>query len=347
MAVFVTYARKDRAAVEALARDLDRSHNAVWLDQELTGGQAWWDAILGQIRACDLYVFALSPESLRSRACKSELEYALAVRRPLLPVLIQDVTIAHAPPAIANTQIVDYRVRNIENGIALISAVANRPAVPPLPNPLPVPPAPPMSYMNQFVEILDAPYLTFREQNHLLADLRAYLGADEDDRNSAVQLIRGLRQRRDVAEGIAREIDQMLGPVMAGRMPPQEAARGPSPRPTPQPTPSGPPPPRSAPQYPLPTGQPIVTWMPSGPVPPEKHPQAVLVLVLGILGFLTWGITGLVAGILGGRVVRETDAQPGRYRNRSLASLGRGIGWTSVILFSAYTFVVFLSALAY
>jgi hypothetical protein len=82
-------------------------------------------------------------------------------------------------------------------------------------------------------------------------------------------------------------------------------------------------------------------------VPPEKHPQAVLVLVLGILGFLTWGITGLVAGILGGRVVRETDAQPGRYTGRSLASLGRGIGWTTVILFGVYTFVVFLSVLTY
>jgi hypothetical protein len=87
--------------------------------------------------------------------------------------------------------------------------------------------------------------------------------------------------------------------------------------------------------------------MPSGSVPSRKHPQAVLVLVLGILGFLTWGITGLVAGILGGRVVREIDAQPGRYRNRSLAGLGRGIGWTSVILFGAYTLLILLSLLTY
>jgi hypothetical protein len=86
MAIFITYARKDRAGVEALRQDLERSHNAVWMDNELTGGQSWWDAILGQIRACDLYVFALSPESLKSRACVSELDYALAVGRPLLPV---------------------------------------------------------------------------------------------------------------------------------------------------------------------------------------------------------------------------------------------------------------------
>ena len=146
--IFVTYARKDREAVQALTGDLERARNAVWLDNELTGGQAWWDTILGQIRACNLYMFALTPESLKSRACNSELDYALALRRPLLPVLIQDVHLSLAPPAIANTQMVDYRTRTIETSIALISAVANQPAAPPLPDPLPVAPPPPMSYMN-------------------------------------------------------------------------------------------------------------------------------------------------------------------------------------------------------
>ena len=189
MPIFVTYARKDRPAVEALGRDLERAHNSVWLDYELTGGQAWWDTILGQIRACDLYLFALSPESLKSRACNLELQYALAVGRPLLPVLIQDVHIAMAPPAIADTHIVDYRTRTADSGIALISAVANRPTAPPLPDPLPVPPPPPMSYMNEFRELVESPYLTYQLQNHLLVDLRAYHGQDDDERVAAQSLI--------------------------------------------------------------------------------------------------------------------------------------------------------------
>ena len=81
MRIFVCYARKDRSAVEAMVRDLGSGRTPDWIDNELTGGQAWWDTILGQIRACDLYVLALSPESLRSRACRLELQYALAVRR--------------------------------------------------------------------------------------------------------------------------------------------------------------------------------------------------------------------------------------------------------------------------
>ena len=78
MRTFISYARQDQAAVEALNADLERARVDVWMDEELTGGESWWDTILEQIRSCDLYIFALSPNSLRSRACKAELEYALA-----------------------------------------------------------------------------------------------------------------------------------------------------------------------------------------------------------------------------------------------------------------------------
>jgi hypothetical protein len=101
MRIFISYARKDRGAIEALHADLEYAHYQVWMDNELSGGQAWWDAILEQIRACDLYIFALSPASLRSRACSAELDYALALSRPLLPARIRDVAIQLAPPAIA------------------------------------------------------------------------------------------------------------------------------------------------------------------------------------------------------------------------------------------------------
>ena len=150
MRTFISYARQDQAAVEALNADLERARVHVWMDEELTGGESWWDTILEQIRSCDLYIFALSPNSLRSRACKAELEYALALNRPLLPVLVRDVAIQLAHPAIARTQMVDYRKRSMESLLALMAVIANRPPAPPLPDPLPTAPTTPMSYMNEF-----------------------------------------------------------------------------------------------------------------------------------------------------------------------------------------------------
>jgi Tol biopolymer transport system component len=208
MRIFISYARQDQAAVEALNADLERARLQVWMDEELIGGESWWDTILEQIRSCDLYIFALSPNSLRSRACKAELDYAIALSRPLLPVLIREVAIQLAHPAIARTQMVDYRKRSMESLLALMAVVANRPPAPPLPNPLPAAPTTPMSYMNEFRELVDAPDLTYQKQAHLLLDLKGYLDRDEE-RGIALQLVRGLRQRRDISYSIAREIDQL------------------------------------------------------------------------------------------------------------------------------------------
>ena len=209
MRIFISYALEDQAAVEALNADLERARFEVWMDEELIGGESWWDTILEQIRSCELYIFALSPNSVRSRACKAELDYAIALSRPLLAVKVQEVAIQLAHPAIARTQMVDYRKRSMESLLALMAVVANQPPAPPLPDPLPAAPTTPMSYMNEFRKFVEAlSFLTYEQQRHLLSDLEGYLDRGEE-RDIALQLVRGLRQRRDISTSIAREIDQL------------------------------------------------------------------------------------------------------------------------------------------
>ena len=100
----------------------------------------------------------------------------MAVRRPLLPVLIQDVTISTAPQAVADTQIVDYRQRTAGSGFRAGGRGPPPPAGPAAAEPLPAQSRrPAMSYMHQFAEQVDATVLSYRDQNHLLADLRGYL----------------------------------------------------------------------------------------------------------------------------------------------------------------------------
>ncbi|HKH54156.1 MAG TPA: hypothetical protein VKA58_01745, partial [Propionibacteriaceae bacterium] len=119
------------------------------------------------------------------------------------------VAIQLAHPAIARTQMVDYRKRSMDSLLALMAVIANRPPTPPLPDPLPAAPTTPMSYMNEFRELVEAPDLTYQQQSHLLLDLKRYLDRDEE-RDIALQLVRGLRQRRDISYAIAHEIDQLL-----------------------------------------------------------------------------------------------------------------------------------------
>src|ERR1700674_5155786 len=108
--VFISYNRKSRVIVESLAQDLDALGETVWFDEDLSGGQAWWNEILTRIRRCDLFVFVLDPESLNSEACKSEYQYAADLGKPILPILVSDrVSAGLLPPALCQIQFVDYR----------------------------------------------------------------------------------------------------------------------------------------------------------------------------------------------------------------------------------------------
>lgn len=208
MTVFISYARKDKDAVDVLARDIERAKRVVWIDRELTGGQGWWDAILGQIRECHLFVFVLSAESLKSKACTAELRYAEGLNRPILPVMVRDVAVQLAPKVVANAQIVDYRQRTADAAIDLLNALA-APKPSPLPDQLPDPPAVPMSYLNPLREQVEADSLTFHQQSVLLIDLKAHM-RDEDEVSVTLQLLRDLRRRPDITEAVAKEVDAVL-----------------------------------------------------------------------------------------------------------------------------------------
>lgn len=77
MQLFVSYARPDRLRAESLAVRLRQAGIEVWLDSDLVGGQRWWDRILRQLRTYHAVVAAISKASIKSRACRSEREYAV------------------------------------------------------------------------------------------------------------------------------------------------------------------------------------------------------------------------------------------------------------------------------
>jgi hypothetical protein len=212
--IFITYAREDGATVAQLGADLEGSKRQVWIDRDLTGGQAWWDEILKEIRACDVYVFALSESSLASRPCLRELEYAQALGRPLLPIKVGEVSIQQAPRVIADAQVVDYVGRTPESVLALRDALDHAPPPPALPDPLPEPPPVPISYFGHYREQIGADSLPYPQQQALLIELKGHLG-NEEDRDDAVDLLRALSRRQDLAQSIATEIDAVLTPVGA------------------------------------------------------------------------------------------------------------------------------------
>jgi hypothetical protein len=215
--VFVSYASSDVERVTALQRDLGALvGGGVWIDSELHGGQQWWSAILDQIRTCDLFVFALSPRSLRSEACMAELGYAVATNRPLLPVTVGDVGNEPIPPGISNVQIVSYLDRSADNIVELVRALGGAVlrAAPPTPAVPPPLPAVPHSYLWPFEELIRRDSLSYAEQRQCALGLEPYLINDEIG-DQVRSMLRKLRGRPDIAESVARQIDAMLNPATA------------------------------------------------------------------------------------------------------------------------------------
>jgi hypothetical protein len=64
--VFLSYARADADRVSDLVEGLRSFGAEVWLDRSLVGGHEWWQAILREIRACHVFVQAVSPAGIES-----------------------------------------------------------------------------------------------------------------------------------------------------------------------------------------------------------------------------------------------------------------------------------------
>jgi TIR domain len=208
-----------------VADDIRHLGHEIWLDQELTGGHAWWSDILASVRRCDVFVFLLSRQSLNSVACSRECNYATAVHRVILPILVCDeVSTNVLPQPLAELQYVDYRQRADRGAVfRLAKAFSQLPPGRALPNPLPPEPAVPVSYLGGIGELIHgAESISYEKQCQLLMDLKGGLRDPQTSRD-AQELLGRLRQRRDLFAAIATEIDSSLASAKPASPAPLEA----------------------------------------------------------------------------------------------------------------------------
>ena len=122
MSVFLSYSSRDADVVKTLAQGLEAAKQDVWFDHELKGGEVWWTSILDKIRNCSVFVFAVSDSSSESKPCRSELDYATTLGRPILPIRVGPVSALRISP-IAEMQIMDYDPDVAQSGFAVLAAV--------------------------------------------------------------------------------------------------------------------------------------------------------------------------------------------------------------------------------
>jgi hypothetical protein len=209
--VFVSYCRTDLDIVKQLIRDLKEMDTEPWHDQSLAGGQNWWDVILREIRTRDIFVFALSRDSLDSEACRRELDYAGRLGRSVLPVLVADgVDLNLLAPPLNVIQVVDYRQCDKKAAFALVKSINVVGPARPLPDPLPDPPPVPISYLVAINVKIDSPNpLNVQEQMEIVFELESGIPQGRS-RAEIKELLLKMKKRDDLLAKVAMRIDAAL-----------------------------------------------------------------------------------------------------------------------------------------
>lgn len=213
--VFVSYSRSDSSAVGRLVAQLKEAGYRVWHDVSLTGGQHWWDSILEEIRRCDIFLFALSRESIDSEACRRELDYAAALERRLVPVRVNvNISPQNLARPLAEIQVVDFL--KPESDLLRVVCAINlaAPASPP-PDPPPAAPSLPVSYLGGVNERLHASgELAAADQKSLCTDLRIAL----DEGHSPAEIrgaVQRFLQRPELLATVKAQLDSLLATLRA------------------------------------------------------------------------------------------------------------------------------------
>jgi hypothetical protein len=213
--LFCSYAREDREGVRVLLDGVRHLRHQVWVDERLSGGQAWLDEILAQIRGCDAMLIAISPALLESQVSALERQYGARVGKPMLPVMIRPVLADLLPPDLAPLQCIDYTQPGPKAAFELAGALYGLPPAGPLPDPLPDPPPVPISYLSGLSDRVQARRLSLDDQLAVVARLRTAMERPRE-REAAVNLLQAMRQRTDLYHAPAMEIDKLMREQIPG-----------------------------------------------------------------------------------------------------------------------------------
>ena len=252
MQLFFSYARPDRLRVDSLVTRLRQAGIEIWLDSDLVGGWPWWDKILGQLRSCDAVLASVSRASANSQACRAEREYAAKLGKPILPIAVEHMPAGLFPGDIARLQIIDYTQPDEAAAFRLATAIFALPKPKPLPSPLPPPPGLPQTRFSNLNDRIVAPSLSLEEQLGIMVLLEGALGptSDQEDRETAAEMLSEMAKRPDLYEAAARKIQALQAQARSTE---PGTSQGPSPTtPPPSAAPPTTPPPSAAPSGPSP-----------------------------------------------------------------------------------------------
>ena len=96
--MFISYSRKDIDSARKLTEAFKGQELDFWIDWEgIPPTVVWWKEIEKGIEEADIFLFLLSPDSVKSPVCKQEIEYAVKNGKRLIPLVVRELKADKSP----------------------------------------------------------------------------------------------------------------------------------------------------------------------------------------------------------------------------------------------------------
>lgn len=87
--VFVSYSHRDTDRIFPIIAALKQNMCRIWYDEGLTPGESWNDSIAEHLKNCSQFIVFISPDSISSKYVMSEINYAIAKNKSIIPVILR------------------------------------------------------------------------------------------------------------------------------------------------------------------------------------------------------------------------------------------------------------------
>ncbi|NET06178.1 MAG: TIR domain-containing protein [Symploca sp. SIO2B6] len=108
--VFLSYSEYNRGVMEKITKSLRRYGLTVWTNKtDIQTGIQFQEEIDHGIEGASNIVYLISPDSLESKYCQQEIEYALTLKKRIIPLLIAPTELTSIPSHIKAIQFIDLK----------------------------------------------------------------------------------------------------------------------------------------------------------------------------------------------------------------------------------------------
>src|SRR5690349_1317554 len=108
--VFISYSRKDIVFAKRLTAELQKCDLDFWIDWEgIPPTVDWWQEIEKGIEEADVFLFLISPDSVRSKVCGQEIETAVSNGKRVIPVVVRESSWDETPPQLRHLNYIFIR----------------------------------------------------------------------------------------------------------------------------------------------------------------------------------------------------------------------------------------------